>query len=170
MANYNPKANGLTGFENLFKVLKSNNIDKVLEKSMISNRMYISKETDTKGIIYFDYDENTRLEIGGNKDVFFSTQTLVEDGTQIIAYTNLRKFDNDGGKSNVIVDDISVGSFITDGYIIAKTFDINVTHNGTKVIKARTVYKPRELSYTDYYGTTTRVVNGTTYKVVSNYQ
>lgn len=169
MPDYNPNANGITGFKNLFKVLKSSDVDKVLEKSIISNRMYISKETNTKGIIFFDYDDGTRLEIGGTKDVFFTTQTLLDDGTQQIAYTNIKKFDNNGTKSNVTVNDITVGSFITDGYIIAKTFEINVSHNGTKMIKARTIYKPTELSYNDYYGSNTRVINGTTYKVISNY-
>ena len=132
-----------------FKVAKTPlNITDVKLAQLQEDRLIIKKDSDTFGRIYFDYDENTRIEIRSLNVAYCSELTLNKNESNIHK-TNLYEYGNDNN-SDLNLDDIFIGSIVVDanseniGIIVSKDYSTNL-------FKVKTMYSKSYLMWNDYF-------------------
>ena len=112
--------------DKLFKVEKASIKEKLNNKEKIENTLYIYKDSSSRGKIYFDYDENHRLEINPSDSVYSCKRELRED-IEIISTTDIKKIEiinNNKQETDTNINDVTVGSLIVSTnrlYNVAKT-------------------------------------------------
>lgn len=114
----------------------------------VEDRFLIKKDGHNVAKLYFDYDENTRLEIKSTHHVYHSRRPLISSsGSITLNTTNLSVY---GDQSNV--DDIFTGSLVSDGSNIGVISEI--THdsiNNTDEATIVLIYSPQTILWHDYY-------------------
>ena len=134
-----------------FKVAKTDNKDKLNNNSFTEDKLYIYKETNKLGRLFYDFDDNTRIELGHLNEVYEITREL-PDNVSYISIISIRKFDNDdSGNSvgrSVNIDEIQINSIVTNRKSI---YYITGIDKNTGRLYLRKIYTPEKLTWTDYY-------------------
>lgn len=115
-------------------------------KNKITDRLIIHKDSETKATLYYDYDAQTRLEIGAkDTDSYYCTTPFIgnEHNDFVTSINNIKHLVNN---SSVTIDQIILNSLITDGEsigIITGVQDSQVT--------IRLIYKPTTIEWNNFY-------------------
>lgn len=136
-----------------FKVAKTDNINKLNDKQLNEDKLYIYKETNAFGRLFYDFDENTRIEIGSSDNIYHCVDKLNND-VEIIDINKLRKYLASDELSIVNVDEIQINSLVTNFKSLYNIRDIKKINNenNTKVeITLRKIYTQQDLTWNDYY-------------------
>ena len=54
----------------IIKFAKLNDLNLLKDRAKTENKLYVYKETNTNGRIFFDYDDDTRIEISSDKPIY----------------------------------------------------------------------------------------------------
>ena len=121
----------------------------------VTDSLYIIKDRGTKGRIYYDYDENTRIEIGSLNDVLYCKEYEInENGIIIAKLNNFYKY-NESGKTIILQNpdsEIEVNKLVTsnDGLYIIKQINVNDENNIVDCNLAR-LYKQQDITWNEYF-------------------
>lgn len=134
-----------------FKVAKTDDIKILNNKEMVEDKLYIYKETNKMGRLFYDYDDGTRIEIGSFNNTYRcidNTLDELNDAIYIVNIDKLRKYKTDGGATTVNIDEIQVNSLI----ITNKALYIIMTVNREiKEITMMRLHMQDNLKWNDYY-------------------
>ena len=95
-----------------FKVAKTDNINKIKNKEIIEDKLYIYKETKTLGRLFYDFKDGTRIEIGSFDNTYQCVDKLTED-VCTIDIRLLRKYLPEDNLSTVNTDELQLNSLVT---------------------------------------------------------
>ena len=116
----------------------------------IEDRLIVKKDSNTKGRIFYEWDNSTRLEISALELSYYSKATLnpTSGNTVNVAKSNvvtLADFNEDGSGSTQATD-ILMNSLIYDGTNIGIIIGENTSN-----ITVFVIYKPTPLQWNDYF-------------------
>lgn len=123
-------------------------------QAKVANSLYIIKDGNNKGKIYFDYDENTRLEIGSNDNVLYYEYNTLNNIVIIAQKSNFYTLNNNGSKSRIVTpyNELEVNKIVATPYSIYIIKEIgpsdNLTNSQVRLVK---LYEPQKLSWNDYF-------------------
>ena len=124
------------------------NITDVKLAQLQEDRLIIKKDSDTFGRIYFDYNDETRIEIRSLNVAYRSDLTLNHDESDL-HINNLHEYGSDEN-SIVNFDNIFIGSLVVDA--ISENIGIIVyKDNDRKKVKVKTMYSKTYLTWNDYF-------------------
>ena len=136
-----------------FKVAKTDNIDKLNNKELQEDKLYIYKETNEIGRLYYDYgiDDKTqkpiRLEIGTLDNIYKCIDDISED-VVTVNINSLRKYSSTEELSIVSIDEIRLNSLVTTNKSLYNIRNIDRDKN---IITVRKIYMQHDLEWNDYY-------------------
>lgn len=130
-----------------FKVAKTDNKTKIENNAKTEDKLYIYKETNKFGRIFFNFDENTRIEIGSLDNIYTTTSNLTKD-IETLNINYLKKYNSTDTLSTVSIDEVQINSFVTNNKSLYNIRDIN---RNTKILTLRRVYTQQDLTWNDYY-------------------
>lgn len=130
-----------------FKVAKTDNKTKIENNVKTEDKLYIYKETNKFGRIFFNFDENTRIEIGSLDNIYTTTSNLTKD-IETLNINYLKKYNSTDTLSTVNIDEVQINSFVTNNKSLYNIRDIN---RNTKFLTLRKVYTQQDLTWNDYY-------------------
>ena len=133
-----------------FRVAKTKNINTLKNKSSVEDKLYILKVNDTVGKIYYDYDNDTRLEFEPSTDIYYCKLNLT-DSVATIDIKNIKsiRIDESGVTyENINLDKLQSNLFILTDDSIYNIRTVDLTKNQVIAIK---VYSPQPLVWNDYY-------------------
>lgn len=130
-----------------FKVAKTDNKTKIENNVKTEDKLYIYKETNKFGRIFFNFDENTRIEIGSLDNIYTTTSNLTKD-IETLNINYLKKYNSTDTLSTVNIDEVQINSFVTNNKSLYNIRDIN---RNTKILTLRKVYTQQDLTWNDYY-------------------
>lgn len=130
-----------------FKVAKTDNKTKIENNAKTEDKLYIYKETNKFGRIFFNFDENTRIEIGSLDNIYTTTSNLTKD-IETLNINYLKKYNSTDTLSTVNIDEVQINSFVTNNKSLYNIRDIN---RNTKILTLRKVYTQQDLTWNDYY-------------------
>ena len=130
-----------------FKVAKSDNKTKIENNEKTEDKLYIYKETNKLGRLFFNYDENTRIEIGALDNVYTTNSDLIND-VEILNVNYLKKYGATDTLNNVSIDEVQVNSLVTNNKSL---YNIRVIDRSTKNLTLRKIYEQQDLAWNDYY-------------------
>ena len=128
---------------------KENNENKLY---YIEDKLYIFKETNKIGRLFYNIDNENQIEIGSLDDIYYCNEKLSLDREEI-DINSLVKFDEKGEgvllNSNAIdIDNIKINSFIINEQSI---YNIRSIDRNNKTIVAIKIYAQKDLTWIDYY-------------------
>ena len=130
-----------------FKVAKTDNITKLTNKAKEEDKLYIYKETNKLGRLYFDFSDGTRIEFGASDNIYNTNQKLTT-AVVTINIANITKYNSDNTYSTVTIDDISLNELVSAGQSL---YSIRAINRNTKVLTLRRIYSQKDLTWNDYY-------------------
>lgn len=130
-----------------FKVAKTDNKTKIENNAKTEDKLYIYKETNKFGRIFFNFDENTRIEIGSLDNIYTTTSNLTKD-IETLNINYLKKYNSTDTLSTVNIDEVQINSFVTNNKSLYNIRDID---RNTKILTLRKVYTQQDLTWNDYY-------------------
>ena len=130
-----------------FKVAKTDNKTKIENNAKTEDKLYIYKETNKFGRIFYNFDENTRIEIGSLDNIYTTTSNLTKD-IETLNINYLKKYNSTDTLSTVSIDEVQINSFVTNNKSLYNIRDID---RNTKILTLRKVYTQQDLTWNDYY-------------------
>lgn len=130
-----------------FKIAKSDSKSKIENNAKTEDKLYIYKETNKIGRIFFNFDDNTRIEIGSLDNIYNTTSNLTKD-VETLNVSYIKKYNANNTLSTVSIDEVQINSFVTNNKSLYNIRDIN---RSTKVLTLRKVYSQQDLTWNDYY-------------------
>lgn len=130
-----------------FKVAKSDDINKIQNNAKTEDKLYIYKETNKIGRIFFNFDENTRIEIGSLDNIYNTTSNLTND-VETLNISAIKKYNANNTLSTVDINEVQINSFVTNNKSL---YNIRGINRSTKVLTLRRVYTQQDLTWNDYY-------------------
>ena len=130
-----------------FKVAKTDNKTKIENNAKTEDKLYIYKETNKFGRIFYNFDENTRIEIGSLDNIYTTTSNLTKD-IETLNINYLKKYNSTDTLSTVNIDEVQINSFVTNNKSLYNIRDID---RNTKILTLRKVYTQQDLTWNDYY-------------------
>ena len=101
-----------------FKVAKTDDKSKLTNKAYKEDTLYLYKETNKIGRLYYDFDDGTRIEIGALENVYSYIGTSTSD-TITTNISNLRKYLS-STLSTVDINELQINSFVTSSKSLYK--------------------------------------------------
>lgn len=130
-----------------FKVAKTNDKTKLNNNAITEDKLYIYKETDKFGRLFYDFSNGTRIEIGSLDNVYTTQENLVQD-TEILDCKYLLKYSANDKFSTVDINEVQINSFLISDVSIYNIREIN---RQTGAIVLRKLYTQEPLKWNDYY-------------------
>ena len=132
-----------------FKVAKTDNLDKIINNETVEDKLYIYKETNTLGRLFYDYADGTRIEIGSFDNTYQCTDNLTTD-VCTVNVTKLRKYLPSDELSTVDSNELQINTLVTSFKSLYVIKDIVRNTNKTEVVLRR-IYTQHDLKWNDYY-------------------
>lgn len=133
------------------KFAKTDNINIFDKKSTIitEDKLYICKENKNFGRIFYDYDDNTRIEIGSLNHTYTCVRPLIND-IENVKSSDLRKYisPTNSHMSVARCNEIQLNSLVTSDKTIYCIKNIDYDKQIITLIK---IYKQQDLKWNDYY-------------------
>lgn len=129
-----------------FKVAKTDVKSKLTNKARKEDTLYLYKETNKIGRLYYDFDDGTRIEIGALENVYSYIGTSTSD-TITTNISNLRKY-LASTLSTVDINELQINSFVTSSKSLYNIREIN---RSAKTVTLRKIYSQQDLTWHDYY-------------------
>lgn len=120
----------------------------------VEDRLYIIKDGNKKGKIYYDYDGNTRIEIGSNDNILYYENGSMNDDTIIAQKSDFYILNENGSKSRITTpyDKLEVNKIVGTPfsiYVIKEIGPLNgLTDEQVRLVK---LYEPQKLKWNDYF-------------------
>lgn len=136
-----------------FKVAKTDDIIKIqndlsTDNKLIEDKLYIYKESNKYGRLFFIFDDNTKIEIGSLENIFTTTLQLTQE-LEEVSVNDIRKYNSDETQTQVNIDDIQINAFVTNNKALYNVRYID-TENNSLIL--RRVYAQQDLKWNDHYG------------------
>lgn len=119
----------------------------------VTDRLYIIKDSNNRGRIYYDYDKDTRIEIGSSDNVLYYNNTT--NNTVVIALkSNFNILKSNGYKQQISspFNELEVNKIVATSssiYIIKQVGPIDdLTNNQVRMVK---LYEPKKIAWNDYF-------------------
>lgn len=120
----------------------------------VTDSLYIIKDSNNRGRIYYDYDENTRIEIGSNDNVLYYNDAT--NNTVVIALkSKFNVLTSNGYKQQISYpfNELEVNKVVATPssiYIIKQVGPGTdaLTDNQVRMVK---LYEPKKLAWTEYF-------------------
>lgn len=136
-----------------FKVAKTDDITKLNNNEVIEDKLYIYKETNKLGRLFYDYADGTRIEIGALDNIYNCIDKLTED-VEIIDLNKLRKYSSNNELLMVSTHEVQLNSLVTSDKAIYNIRHIDRQMVGatlTTTLTLRRIYIQHDLKWKDYY-------------------
>lgn len=130
-----------------FKITKTDSRTKLDNNPKTEDKLYILKETNTLGRLFFNYKDGTRIEIGSSDNIYKCTQSITND-TVSISINYLQKYLSNDKMSTVDINEIQINSLVTTEKSLYNIRDIDRTG---KKVTLRRIYTQQDLTWNDYY-------------------
>lgn len=130
------------------KFAKTENIENLKDKEKVEDKLYIIKQTNNRGKIYYDFDNETRIEIESDTYVYLTDYALPSETTSISTNIIHRFINNE--KQDVTAKDIKINELIMDytSSNIYTIIDIDLDNN---VLQIKKLFTQHPLKWNDYY-------------------
>lgn len=131
-----------------FKIAKTDNKSKLMNKNTNEDTLYILKESESIGKLYFDYKNGKRLEIGTSENVYEASGTLTED-IVTIPVRNLKQYNSDETFTTLSdTNSVQINSLVVNQQSLYNIRNIDRNKN---TITLRRIYKQKNLTWEDCY-------------------
>ena len=130
-----------------FKITKTDSRTKLDNNPKTEDKLYILKETNTLGRLFFNYKDGTRIEIGSSDNIYKCTQSITNDIVSI-SINYLQKYLSNDKMSTVDINEIQINSLVTTEKSLYNIRDIDRTG---KTVTLRKIYTQQDLTWNDYY-------------------
>lgn len=130
-----------------FKITKTDSRTKLDNNPKTEDKLYILKETNKLGRLFFNYKDGTRIEIGSADNIYKCTQSITND-TASISINYLQKYLSNDKMSTVDINEIQINSLVTTEKSLYNIRDIDRTG---KKVTLRKIYTQQDLTWNDYY-------------------
>lgn len=119
----------------------------------VTDSLYIIKDSNNRGRIYYDYDKDTRIEIGSTDNVLYYND--ITNNTVVIALkSNFNILKSNGYKQLISspFNELEVNKIVATPYsiyIIKQVGPIgDLTNNQVRMVK---LYEPKKLEWNEYF-------------------
>ena len=110
-----------------FKIAKTNDKQKLDDNFIYTDKLYIYKETNKLGRLFFDYDDNTRI---------------------VIDISKLGRYVETGGMYLVGIDELQINSLVSTTNALYNIRHIDRVNEKITVVR---LHIQRDLTWNDYY-------------------
>lgn len=130
-----------------FKIAKTSNISKLNNKEFNEDKLYIYKETDKIGRLFYDFKNGARIEIGSNDNVYKCLKNEINEG-EPVSITQLQKYLTTNELSTVNIDEIQINSLVTTDKSLYNIRDID---RNKQTVILRKIYTQQDLKWNNFY-------------------
>lgn len=131
-----------------FKVAKTDELSKLQNTENCEDKMYIYRDTSKIARLFYDFNENERVEIGASPKVYQCLRPL-SNSLELIFPQDLKECTIVGDE----LRDVNVDTLMPNSLIISEDalYNIIVIEYSTKAVYAKKVYYRKPLLWNDYY-------------------
>lgn len=119
----------------------------------VTDRLYIIKDSNNRGRIYYDYDKNTRIEIGSSDNVLYYNDATNDTIVDALASNfNILKLNGDKQKISSPFNELEVNKIVATPssiYVIKQIVPIDDVDD--KQVRMVKLYEPKKLAWNDYF-------------------
>ena len=130
-----------------FKIAKTDEKTKLANNTITEDKLYIYKETNTFGHIFYDFDDGTRIKIGSLNNVYKINNKILTEESGYIEIKDLSKYESLTFAAEDI-NNVQINSLVISNQSI---YNIRQIDRLTGRILLRKLYTQKDLQWNDYY-------------------
>ena len=131
-----------------FKVAKTDNIIKLNNNKITEDKLYIYKETNKFGRLFYDFEDGARIEVGSLNNVYDYSREILDLNIVVMKIEYLDKCLPNGSLTFADSEEIKINDLVVNFKSIYSVRDIDRINRTVTLIQ---IYRQEDLKWNDYY-------------------